>query len=320
MKIFLTRSGKISAFFVCLLSLTISGFAQISLRKAVDTDRDGKADFTVFRPSNSVWYTMKSGGGYSYTSFGIANDDFVAPGDFDGDGKGDISVWRDSTGVWYRLNSSDNTFSATTFGQSGDEPVARDYDGDGKTDLAVVRRTNGQMIWYYLGSKNGNFSSMQWGSSTDYTAPGDYDGDGKFDYAIQRPDAANGQSVFYILTATGNVTIKQWGKDTDINAPGDYDGDGKTDLAVIREASTPEAALTWYVLQSSTGNYSALSFGATGTDLNVQNDYDGDGKTDIAVWRDTTGTFYYYGSASNSVTSVQWGASGDFPVAGYDSH
>src|SRR5206468_4346763 len=134
------------------------------------------------------------------TPFGLAGEDFMAPGDFDGDGKADISVWRDTTGVWYRLNSSGGTFHAFNFGQSGDEPVARDYDGDGKTDMAVARKTNGAMIWYIQHSADTNYSAIQWGLSTDYTAPGDYDGDGKFDVCVQRPGGTpTSQAVYYAL-------------------------------------------------------------------------------------------------------------------------
>ena len=96
MKIFLTYSGKLSVILALALFTTISTFAQLSLRKAVDTDGDNKADFTVFRDSNSVWYTLKSNGGNSAQQFGIPNDDWMTPGDYDGDGKGDVSVWRDN--------------------------------------------------------------------------------------------------------------------------------------------------------------------------------------------------------------------------------
>jgi hypothetical protein len=321
MKSILTKTGKISAIFACVLLLVVSATAQLSLRNAVDTDKDNKADFSVFRPSNGVWYILKSGGGFTFQQFGVGDDDTMTPGDYDGDGKGDISVWRDSNGVWYRLNSSDNTFTAIQFGTTNDEPVARDYDGDGKTDLAVVRRTGTNMIWYQLRS-TGGFSGVQFGLASDYVAPGDYDGDKKFDIAVQRPGAtANAQSIFYILKSLDNsVQSTPWGISNDLVVPGDYDGDQKTDIAVVREGPTPESSLVWYILKSSDNRLLAHAFGATGTDQLAQNDYDGDGKTDVAVWRDTNGTFYALRSSDNGLTSVQWGLPSDLPIAGYDTH
>ncbi|HQU82420.1 MAG TPA: VCBS repeat-containing protein [Pyrinomonadaceae bacterium] len=323
MRNILTICGKLSVLFACVLVLTVSSFAQLSLRKALDVDNDGKADFTVFRPSNANWYTLKSTGGFVFQPFGSANEDYMAPGDFDGDGKGDVSVWRDTNGGWYRMNSSNNTFAAVNFGSTGDEPVARDYDGDGKTDVGVVRRSNGAMLWYILKSSDGTLIASQFGLSTDFTAPGDYNGDGKFDLAVQRPGAtATSQANFYALNWTNGALIvaTSWGLSNDLVVPGDYDGDGKTDIAVVREGATSATPLGWYILQSSNGALKAANFGNTGTDLNVQNDYDGDGKTDIAVWRDSTSTFYVLKSLDNGLIVTPWGSPSDFPVASYDTH
>lgn len=333
MKSILTKSGKFSVVFACILLLAVSSMAQLTgprtgnlkLRRAVDTDGDGKADLSVFRPSNNGWYTFKSGGGFSIQQFGIADRDYMTPGDYDGDGKGDLAVWRDTDGAWYILNSSNSTFSVSTFGQSGDEPIARDYDGDGKTDRAVVRRTGGAMIWYVQRSTDGGFSSVSFGVPTDFTAPGDYDGDGKFDYAVQRPGAtATSMATFYISRSSdGGNLIAGWGFSTDIVVPGDYDGDGKTDLAVVREGATPGSAMAWYILKSSTnnnGDFLAYGFGSTGDDVPAQNDYDGDGKTDLAIWRNSTGYFWILQSSNSGVAAYQWGQSNDFPIAGYDAH
>ncbi|HEX8289896.1 MAG TPA: VCBS repeat-containing protein [Pyrinomonadaceae bacterium] len=323
MKIFLTIGAKLGLIFVLALSLSVSTFAQLSLRNAIDADGDKKADYMVFRQSNNVWYTLKSGGGTLFQPFGLANEDYMTPGDYDGDGKGDISVWRDSNGGWYRLNSSNNTFTATGFGISGDEPVARDYDGDGKTDIAVVRRSNGGMIWYIRTSTDSNFYGVQFGLATDFTAPGDYDGDGKFDVAVQRPGTTpTSQSTFYIQRSRDGLLIVPWGFSNDLVVPGDYDGDGKTDIAVVREGTASNSFLVWYIRKSSDGDLLARVFGIASSDLNAQNDYDGDGKTDIAVWRDTNGTFYVARSSDNfnAMSVVQWGTANDFPVASYDTH
>jgi len=328
MRVFSALSGKFALLCVFTLLASIPASSQLKLRRALDYDGDNKADFTIFRAANpdlspsNTWFINKSGGGFTVTNFGLASQDFMTPGDYDGDGKGDISVWRDTDGTWYRFNSQSQTFFGQTFGLTGDEPVARDYDGDGKTDLAVVRRTGGLMIWYVARSSDGGFSADQWGLSTDFTAPGDYDGDGKFDLTVQRPGStATSQSVFYSRRSLdGGVTTTSWGLSNDLVVPGDYDGDSKTDIAVVREGSTPTSSLVWYILSSQTGAPIIEFFGLTGSDLNAQNDYDGDGKCDIAIWRDTDGTFYYKKSSDGGYLAFQWGAPNDYPVASYDTH
>jgi spore coat protein A len=108
---------------------------------------------------------------------------------------------------------------------------------------------------------------------------------GKFDLAVQRPGSGgNQQATFYILNSSnGNLQAVSFGLNNDLVVPGDYDGDGKTDIAVVREGSTSTSNLFWYILRSSNGTVLSYAFGITGTDLLAQGDYDGDGKTDVAV-------------------------------------
>ncbi len=321
MRRLLAAFGK-SAFCAALVSvLAFSAVAQVALRDAIDADNDNKADFIVFRPSDSFWYILTSSGQIRSQAFGVHNTDFMVPGDYDGDGIGDIAVWRETTGEWFRVFSSTQTYSSALWGVPGDEPVARDYDGDGKTDLAVVRRSGGVMTWYLFLSADNGIVSRPFGNPTDYTAPGDYNGDGKFDFAVQRPGATpTSAATWYIQTAVSFESYV-FGQSNDLIAPGDYDGDGRTDLAIVREGATPTSVLQWIVRRSSDGVVQdPFSWGITGTDLNVQNDYDGDGKTEYAVWRNTDGMFYVFNHVNGAITSVHWGAPNDFPVASYDTH
>ena len=68
----------------------------------------------------------------------------------------------------------------------------------------------------------------------------------------------------------------------------DFNGDGRTDIAVYREGSrNPETApqhSLWYFLNTHTGQVTGTQWGQS-LDVPAPADYDGDGKTDVAVYR-----------------------------------
>jgi hypothetical protein len=152
----------------------------LSLGKtAFDFDGDGKADVSVFRPSNGAWYLNQSANGFTGVSFG-QNGDRIVPADYDGDGKTDTAVYRN--GTWY-LNRSQLGFTGVSFGEATDVPVPEDYDGDGKADIAVFRPSTG--TWYLLRSQLG-FTGIPFGQTGDKPIAADYDGDGKTDIGVYR--------------------------------------------------------------------------------------------------------------------------------------
>lgn len=92
-----------------------------------------------------------------------------------------------------------------------------------------------------------------------------------------------------------------------------YDMNPSANLAVFRPVGAWNSQwLVWGGLNPAT------DWGRAG-DIPVPADYDGDGLTDVAIWRPSDGTWWIRKSASNRDESQQWGTYGDIPLPGdYD--
>ena len=265
------------------------GGSNANIRTRFDFDGDGRADVSVFRPNDRVWYLNQSTNGFSATQFGLSSDK-ITPADFDGDGKTDIAVYRD--GTWWRINSSNSTVIAVPFGVASDIPVPADYSGDGRDELAVYRGGT----WWMLNLANDQVSTVQFGLTGDKLVPADYDGDGLADQAVYR----NGE--WHLNRSTQGHGIVYWGLATDKPVPADYDGDGKTDPAVYRDG-------TWYLQQSLHG-WGEFQWGIA-PDMPAPADFDGDGRADAAVYRNGT---WYLRQSTTGVSIQQFGMANDKPV------
>jgi hypothetical protein len=86
------------------------------------------------------------------------------------------------------------------------------------------------------------------------------------------------------------------------------------------------------LIQGTDGDFYGMTFGGTTggaasvwgvafrlTRRVVESDFDGDGTSDVAVFRPSNSTWYILQSQTSSLSAVPWGASGDIPVPGdYD--
>lgn len=293
---YFTPSNRI---FYNLISNRTGDFDVLSNPKptAFDFSGDGRAEMSIFRPSNSLWSILGATG----KQWGLSTD-VLAPADYDGDLKTDFAVWRPTDGNFWIFNSATSTVRFENFGIPGDIPTGGDWDGDGKADVAVFRGGN-QSVFYYrssIGNPQRNITFIPWGITGDKPVAGDYDGDHITDAAVYR------SGTWYIRqSSSGQMYVNNFGLPDDRLVPADYDGDGRTDLAVYRVGA-------WHQLRSTQG-YVTFSYGNS-TDQVAPADYDGDGKTDAAVFR--FGQWWILSSQTGFSSGGFFGTSGDRPIAG----
>ncbi len=279
--------------------------------------------------ATSTWWVADSTNGNSLGVTNLGDEfDFYLTNDYDGDGKDDLTVWTPgASGVagFHILLSTTSTVSNRLYGQDGDDPtIGGDWDGDGKDDLAVFRDSAGTFFWSDETTPT-SVNYLPWGTSGDVAFSMDYDGDGKADAAIQRDVAGSGQ--FWIRRSSDNgVYVVNYGLSSDFVVPGDYDGDGRDDICVSRNVDLGSGLRKYFwILESDGGGNPASPYqwGIPG-DYITQGDFDGDGTTDIAVWRpnaDPAQNFFYVRKSSDAgLLQFEWGAQGDYPVNNWNVH
>ena len=209
--------------------------------------------------------------------------------DNDGDGTSDLTVFRPSTSEFWSFHTSTRKVGRTIYGNAFGDTFFNDtgdFDGDGRFDPLLITIVDNQIVWRIYGTEVYAGKTMTLGSvPTDSLAIADYDGDGRLDIAVFRRPTAEWR---ILESSSGRSRIERWGTADDYPAVGDYDGDGRADLATVRAEG---ANFVWNIRNSSTGRVRRELFGSSSSDgfqFFSPFDWDGDGRQDIRVSRNTT--------------------------------
>ncbi|GGP39780.1 hypothetical protein GCM10010278_15570 [Streptomyces melanogenes] len=274
-----------------------------------------------------------------------ASPKFVTSGDYNGDGQSDIAAFYEygktsptcrggdpvavAIRVWLANPDGSGTlpiprtvWESDCWGSGTKYLNSGDFNGDGKTDLALLYDyTAGHVRLFTLtadskgnatfGGAVSRWDATNWGTGTKYLTTGDYNGDHKTDIALFYDHgtagatcAGNAHQSVSIFTAdpngTGNLHNPTkvweslcWGAGTTTMNSGDFNGDGKSDLALLYDYTAGHVRLFTLSANSNgdgafggvVSRWDATNWG-TGTKYLTTGDYNGDHKTDIALFYD----------------------------------
>lgn len=256
--------------------------------------------------------TFSTGNSFSSTSFDTSLDFTtlsyplnVSSGDLDGDGKAELVVTNYGSGSGTSISVFRNTSSSGNISLAAKvdfvTPAApmgirlTDIDGDGKLDMVVSINSEGISVFRNTSSVGALSFASRFDISSVHSCSGgaigsifasDVDGDGKTDIVMPCGpllSVVRNTSTVGSISFASAVTINTSDNNYDV-AVGDLDGDGKPDMAVALYGLN---LLSTYRNTSTPGNLSFAAKVDFGTGVNPGkislSDFDGDGKTDVAV-------------------------------------
>jgi uncharacterized delta-60 repeat protein len=203
------------------------------------------------------------------------------------------------------VTTTDASFSSNAY-------LAASVQANGKIVAAGFAGGVGKVVRYTPNGALDNAGTFRWGSTGIVTSA--------LTFASAMTIQPNGRVVIAGYQNFGSLNnpdnrfaLERYKSDPAANF--DYDRDGAADVSVFRPSNG-----NWYVLGSAEGVAASILWGIS-TDELAAADYDGDLKTDLAVWRaGAAGYLWILNSFDNTLRLEQFGQTGDDPsiVGDYD--
>lgn len=135
----------------------------------------------------------------------------------------------------------------------------------------------------------------------------DYDADGRADLVVYR---SSDRTFYARQSLDDSLYARQVGQPGDsVSLNVDFDGDARSDFSTAQYSSQ----VIWRILNTSTNTLQETQWGSsTLGDFFAAADYDGDGRSDIAVFR--AGTWYIIESSTGTIRYGYFGQGGDVPT------
>lgn len=271
-----------------------------------DYDGDLVDDTAVYRAGKFIYHSSATSRDV-YTSIG--GEGFIpVPCDYDGDNKANIAVYELLTGMWHIQNSK-GQLSENQFGLPGDYPMPGYYKNPTVCNIAVWRPENGS--WYFQGE-----DIQQWGLPGDLPIFGDFNGDGIDDPAVWRP----GSALFYINYGTHTETSQLGLPDDKITTvEWLHNAMRKSHASKAAAGNIGGADMISHNPLDQSVRFQGASFGSvvktgdTRQSYLLKGDFNGDSKTDHAVFKNGEWNIFLRGKNSYSYS---FGLPGDLPVSG----
>ena len=201
-----------------------------------------------------------------------------------------------------------------------------DFNGDGRTDVAMFRAGWGSLPVYFA-LANGEFSVTNFALADNLinTQPdatkllGDFDGDGKTDILVA-DDQASPNTVIYYSDGSGVFTpVRRAQANGHLNdyastpLVGRFNNDNRDDILVVRSGSNSTSVMLAPAARANAFTVVSTALPVARRAFNdplagrLLGDFDGDGLTDVALWREGLGAtpmYFANGAGGWVMTSV----------------